>query len=275
MKWMFLLFAVVFGGVGFGMLFGLVLPEYRDRHISNNGNLRVAVVEDISSNMSVNEVPYYRIHFRYEGKGGVWINGKTNSAYTRFQAEQIKQKGEINIRVSGNRAVADDFKGTPGHGFFWIFVIAFGGVGIGMGTAFVWMLMVSLIAGRVRLRGFDGEGYYIDSRSGIVVNGVPRYKLEFGFKTASGQDFVMKTPSKYSGWQVDALRNMGTFRIKYLGKHAIITEKITWGARDNRKHNAQGRANLGQQMQQQPPVRKRCEFCGAVRKDNVCGYCGN
>lgn len=281
MKWIFFLFAVVFGGVGVGVFFGLILPDYRDANIAKTGTLIPgAEAYEKSSNLTVNDVSYYRIHFRYQKSDGNWKEGKTNSGYTSFQADQIIARGTIDIKVKGNRAVAADFQKAPGTGFLWIFVIVFGGVGVGMGVAFFMLLMVSVHAARIRMRGMEGEGYYIGSSVGMYVNDVPRYKLVFGFKTATGEEHVQKTPTKYHGWQVDELQRMERFKVKYLGTKAIVFEQIKFNSgRAGQTSENFSKSPIGSSSQlppqSQPPVSKRCEWCGAARENKVCGYCGN
>lgn len=281
MKWVFLLFAIVFGGVGFGIFFGLVLPDYRDIDIAKTGTLVLAEATGAGSNLIVNDVSYYHIFYKYQDKSGKWIEGKTNPAYTHTQVRQILDGDRIvEIRVKGGRAVAADFKGTPGTGFLWIFVIAFGGVGLGMGVAFVLAMMVSVRATRIRLRGIEGEGYYINSWSNLTVNGTPMYKLEFGFKTAAGEEYVQRTPSKYQRWQVMALENMGQFKIKYLGKRAIVYDRIKYDS-INDSNVIENTSNNTKQPLPQPSYQeqlqpsKRCEWCGAIKKSRKCDFCGN
>jgi hypothetical protein len=273
-KFMFLLFAVVFSGVAAGVFFGLISPNYRDERISRTGTPAVGTVTRISSNLEVNGESIYRIHFIYTNLDGIVVEGNTNSAYTRWEAEQIRNRGTIDIRISNSgRAVAANFQMTRGITMFWIFAAIFGAVGLGMGGAFVYAVLGSAGRAQIRAKGTDSVGSFITSGVGIIINGVPKHNLTFSFRGADGIEYTQKTPSKYQQWQIDSLRSLGQFKIKYLGKKAIITERIQLTAAREHSHTNQHAPVAARQMQ--PQQSRRCEFCGAIRKNNICCYCGN
>ena len=97
------LFVVVFGGVGFGLLFGVFRHASRVSGLAKTGAHHVARVIEISgTNTTINGERQYQIVYEYEGPKGEPIRGKsTMRRFTWF--EGIMAGDEINIRVDLKR----------------------------------------------------------------------------------------------------------------------------------------------------------------------------
>jgi len=129
--WFKLLFAVVFGGVAIGILFGLMLPDMRSANIANNESITPvqATVVGIQGGVTINDVPHFRIRLDVDG-----INGEMRTGYwfTQSEANSFVSIGTVSVRVRGDRVAIVGTSPPSGMGFLWIFIAAFGAVGAGM-----------------------------------------------------------------------------------------------------------------------------------------------
>lgn len=226
-----MLFAVTFGGVGFGVLFGMVMPEYYGAAIARDGELKSAIITGVYSNLEVNGEPFYSIHFVWFDDDGNENHGSTNAAYSQWE---IRSSGyvigeDFLVRVKNGRAVADDYRMSEGHGFMWIFVVAFGAVGVGMGTAFIVLLLRDFRNAAIAINGHNSTGKFISASVGMYVNNVPKYKMTFSFLDSAGVEHIVNTGTRWNQYEIEALENMGTFDVRYMGRHATVKkESITY-----------------------------------------------
>lgn len=148
-------------------------------------------------------------------------------------------------------------------------LLIFGGVGVGMGVAFVKTVLCGIRCRRTLMYGTDGVGTYIDSSSNMSVNNIAYYKLTFSFRDATGYEHIVKTRSRYYQNEVDILRERGTFEIKFIGNHAVPT------ANAFKKHGGINRpqaSSVAVRGNSAPPVMISCSHTVKTRK--TCDYCG-
>jgi DNA-directed RNA polymerase subunit RPC12/RpoP len=269
MPFIFLLFAVVFGGAAVGMFFGLIVPEWRMQSIAKNGYEREAIVEGMHSNLEVNGQPYYHIVFRWEDNNGVWRTNKSSPSYTRWQAEQIVNQGTVTIKTRGTRAVLMPYVKSPNMSFLPWLLLPFFGVGVGMGTAFGVSIVRVFRNKSIARRGTESVGVYIDHGVGYYMNNDPMHFIRFHFTDSQGAQHEVKTASNYRSFDAQELRREKEFPIKYRGKRAVIMRN--WKAAPPARNT--GKQNAPTQPEQQGV---RCDYCGLFNgpRSNRCSACG-
>ena len=256
----FMIIGVTFVSVAGGIYAGIIHPGIRDQRIADAGYTPIrAEALSMSSNVQVNGINYYRIRFRWYGglpgdlspTGGLgWHERWTNHGYRRHEAQAILDAGYIYIVVSRDgRAVAADFRQPTALRLLWILPLVFFVVGAGMLLTAIILLFVLRNYGKVLRNGIDGTGMYLDSGSGMMVNGNPRYWIRFTFRDDANVEHEVKTPSKMSWRERDGLQSMGQFPIKFMGKRAAITRDVLRDAarQTNNFNNSQGQNDSGRQ----------------------------
>jgi len=141
--WACLLFGLVFGGVALGIFLGILLPSHRAARLVNDRNaleLQARVYEH-ETGAIVNNVQMYRLRLVVHFPDGTTRTMRTqdwfsNPSVTHPRCTDDQNPRFINVRVRGNDVAVVGFP-PPSNTMLWIFVAAFGAVGVGMLTAAV------------------------------------------------------------------------------------------------------------------------------------------
>jgi hypothetical protein len=102
------IFVLVFGGVGAGMLIAFaysIAADARNSKIKQYGRDGTGKYLNHTSNVTYNNVPYFRIHFSFEDYDGRIIEVKTGSSYSQHEAEAIAAMQSFPIKYMGDKAV--------------------------------------------------------------------------------------------------------------------------------------------------------------------------
>jgi hypothetical protein len=157
-----------------------------------------------------------------------------------------------------------------------IMLFAFGGVGVGMGVAFLNTIMCGIRSRRIVMLGTPGIGTFIDAHVGVTVNNTRYYKLTFSFRDNRGINHVVRTRSRYYGREIDILRNRGTFEIRYIDNHAVPTAEA-FVRRGAPTQNAHVSAPTMVSCPLSVKNRKTCRYCGgeSEMERSRCLFCGS
>jgi hypothetical protein len=159
-------------------------------------------------------------------------------------------------------------------GFIILFV--FGGVGVGMGVAFIKTILCGIRSRNIVMNGTNGIGTFMGARVGVTVNNTKYYKLTFSFRDNRGVEHIVKTRSRYYVREVDILRERGTFEIRYIGNHAVATAEA-FVRRGAPTQNAHVSAPTMISCPSATKNRKTCKYCGGESEveRSRCLFCGS
>ncbi len=103
-----LIFFFVFGGVDVLLWVAVVktgINNIKNAKIAKTGKDYTATVTHINSNVTVNHVPKFKVHYTWVGENGVTMSGSSSSIYSRYEAEALERAGNIQIKAEGKRSV--------------------------------------------------------------------------------------------------------------------------------------------------------------------------
>ena len=137
--------------------------------------------------------------------------------------------------------------------------------------------------------GTEGVGKYIHHASNVTYNDNPLYYIEFSYINSKGELVEVKTPSKYHTEEAYYYSKVGTFKIKYDDKDAVIVQPVDHKIASQMRLEMFGNAINPQQYQQPyqnqqplPQVKQQreihyiCSYCGNIQnKDGKCKSCGS
>ena len=152
-------------------------------------------------------------------------------------------------------------------GFSSIFIAVGVGFGVAIGLQF---RKISRIR-RVVKNGTESIGYFESSSISVTVNNVPYYKIRFSYNDNNGQPHMTRTMKTYTWGEVERLRSMGQFRIKFYNNWAVISEdprQLSRAAQMSNNPNFNNQAPL--------PRMETCMYCNSKISANAtnCRACG-
>ncbi len=103
-----LIFFFVFGGVDVLLWVAVVktgINNIKNAKVAKSGKDYTATVTHINSNVSVNHVPKFKVHYTWVGENGATMSGSSSSIYSRYEAEALERAGNIQIKAEGKRSV--------------------------------------------------------------------------------------------------------------------------------------------------------------------------
>lgn len=154
----------------------------------------------------------------------------------------------------------------PEAGFIVVlFSIPFLAVSIGFWCAIFGAFQSVKRIRKVLKHGQEGTGHFEGLTTGMSVNNVHHAKVRFSYRDLHGETHVTKSQRFFSVREYSVLESLGTFKIKYYGKWAVIDE-------DTR--NISRAAREGQAAAAREP--RRCRYCGTIfhENDKFCRSCG-
>ena len=139
--------------------------------------------------------------------------------------------------------------------------------------------------------GTEGVGKYIHHASNVTYNDNPLYYIEFSYTNSKGEYVEVKTPSKYHTEEAYYYSKVGTFKIKYDDKDAVIVQPVDHAIASQMRLEMFGNAINPQpyqnqhtyqhqqplpQVKQQKEIHYVCSYCGNIQnKDGKCKSCGS
>jgi len=105
--------------------------------------------------------------------------------------------------------------------------LIFGVVGIGLYSIVIYQTVKFLRYRYLLKRGNDGKGTFVSSDE-ILINREPFFRIKYTYNDENNQQHEAKTKYIYCEYDVQKLQEMGTFPIKFKGKHsaAAWTDEI-------------------------------------------------
>ena len=100
--------ALVFMGIDAILWFFAIktgIRNIREKKLAENGREYTAKVTYISSNVVVNDVPKYKVHYTWVGENGTAMSASSRSIYLRHEAEALESAGTIQIKAEGKLSV--------------------------------------------------------------------------------------------------------------------------------------------------------------------------
>jgi DNA-directed RNA polymerase subunit RPC12/RpoP len=76
-----------------------------NKQVAEKGEDFTATVSYINSNVTINGVPKYKVHYTWVGGDGTTKSGSSGSVYMLHEAEALEQAKTIDIKVIGKRSV--------------------------------------------------------------------------------------------------------------------------------------------------------------------------
>ena len=133
---------------------------------------------------------------------------------------------------------------------------------------------------RIRRKGTQTVGMFLDSASGITMNGVPLYYIKFSFVNEDGATVEVKTPSIYTIRQAEFYEKLGRFEIKYINNVAVITQGVNYRLLDKMIDEEKDKESPLTPLEEDTrPIIKQgyyfCDYCGNEQeKSGKCKSCG-
>lgn len=103
-----IIFLVVFCVVEIVLWYFVVrkaMKNIREVKITNNGQEYTATVTHISTNLMVNGVQMYKVHYTWVGETGETISSASDSVYQIHQAEALERAKRITIKAIGKKSI--------------------------------------------------------------------------------------------------------------------------------------------------------------------------
>ena len=226
---------LAFGGTGFGVFFWILKPPMDAKKILKNGVGTTATIISLHSNLTKDKVPYYFLKLSFHNSEGEEITVETSSLYSenfiRKQkiAEYNKTTGKydiviqdtVQIKYTGKKAILRSYVPEKSDVWLWTFPIVFGAIGLGFFSMFVYGIIIVIINSIIKKFGTPGIGKYLRHSSNPIA-GVPRSIIYYTFENKSGK--LVEAKSKYTNndREAEALIEMQTFPIWYIGSKALI-----------------------------------------------------
>jgi len=218
----FLLIGIPFFAAGILMLLFGVLPDMERISIRQNGTPGVGEFVAASSNVTKNEVPYYKIKFQYTDGAGNQKTDTTSSAYTKAEALAIEQNGKLDIIFNEKGAVQANFEFDFGFYMLIVMSLLFGGVG----AIFLALYMLSVMkSSKLKKEGSDVAVRFVSCASNVVVNNERRYYIEVAYRDpGTGKVQTAKTDTIYKQYETEYFRQLGEFQARCYQNMAVILE---------------------------------------------------
>ena len=118
----------------------------------------------------------------------------------------------------------------------------------GLGVLNFLRMLKDITIGRT---GKDAVGYFISEKGIGSYNGVPMFRIVYGFKNDNGEDVEVESIEIFTQSEMENIKDAGVMKIKYIGKTASIVSYSKSKIR-----------------------RDICEYCGAKYDGEKCPSCG-
>jgi hypothetical protein len=218
----FLLLGIPFFAAGVLIFLFGVMPDMERSSIHQNGTPGVGEFIVATTNVTKNDVPYYKIKFQYTDGTGNQKTDSTSSAYTEAEVLAITQEGKLDIKYNEKGAVQADF-GFDGV-FYMLIVMSllFGG----LGAIFLALFMLGLIkSGKLKNEGSDVVAKFVSCASNVVINNEKRYYIEVAYRDPNtGKVQTAKTDTIYKHYETEFFRQLGELKARCYENMAMILE---------------------------------------------------
>ena len=257
----------------FGIAFGIPLIIWivllgsfiKSTVIVRTGKPATADVIAYGSNLTRNDVKMYYVDYTFLDDNGIEHSGRSSSKYTY---NQVQSMTTIEIKYDKNfNSIEADFKYDEQ---FELFILPiFGMISIG----FLISLIVEIVNDKrdkyLLQYGFDGEARFVDSKSNVTINGVPYHRVWIEYNDNNNQYHQAKLKKMLRVEQVNFLRGLKTFKIKYKNNSVVLNEKFDYSSLKKTDDKKIDHA--------QPLEEKKCEYCGSVYdvSEKKCPNCGS
>ncbi len=230
--------ALCFIGFGAALPFFMFLkPSMDARNILKNGVETTAKVIHVNNQVGkIDGKQYYYLELSFRNAQGEEIKYETRSLYPEsFIREQgiasknditgrydIIEKETVQVMYKGNKAVLKDFVLEKGNGWLWLFPAIFGSIGIVLFIGLLFSLISVMTVSKIKEEGISGTGMYLKNDSLPAKNGTTMYNIYFTFENGKGKSVEVETGYIYDGYEAEALIEMQSFPVKFIGDKAII-----------------------------------------------------
>ncbi len=132
---------------------------------------------------------------------------------------------------------------------------------------------------KIKKKGIQTMGMFIDSASNISMNGTPLYYIRFSYINEDGVSVETKTSSIYTIRQAEFYEKLGRFEIKYMNNVAVITQSIDYRLLEKLKEKEKVEPLTPLEPYDDRPTVKHgyyfCDYCGNEQeKPGKCKSCG-
>ncbi len=224
----FYIFFMIFAAVLMGVFGSQYFEHLEYKKIAETGVEVTAQITGGRSDVSINGVHYYYLNVRfYDKENGDLHTGRTSTRYTKAQGEAMWANGEMLIKYNPKnyKMVEADYKASRMAGTSkTIFFIA------STVEAIMLILLLGNIAKSIKLKrlaktGTEAIGNFLDYRSNVTVNGVPKYYITYSYTNDKGETKTTRSETKYNYSEVNYFKSAKTFPVRYNAKTAVIAEK--------------------------------------------------
>jgi len=221
-----------FAGVAAAILIFVLIPPISAKYVLNNGvettakvvNFAKKFTETTTSGSSSSKTEYYYITLSFVNSEGEKTVYKTRSIYPRqFISDRIAENRTVQVMCLGNRAVVKGYEPKETEFWLWIFVLAFGIIGILLWKLAVW----SITNVNIMHNGTLGTGIYQKTEKSSFWT---EPYIIFSFENKNGEQIEVKTRYISKDYKVDTIKDyelealieMKSFPIKFIGNKAVI-----------------------------------------------------
>ncbi|MBR2468045.1 MAG: hypothetical protein IKB42_03300 [Clostridia bacterium] len=196
------------------------------QEIVKNGTITTATPVNKYSNLTVNDVKYYYITYTFE-VDGVTYEGETSPRYTESQAYSVFKSGNgITIAYDKDfNSIEANYTITEATKVEIIMLSIFALVDLGFWITVIVFVVKIIKHGLLNLLGKKEEATFVAIKPGIVVNNVPKYRINYCWRNDLGEVCEDTTDSDYTLSQARAFEIAGKFDILYYKKMSRITSK--------------------------------------------------
>ena len=242
--------------------------------------------ESYYSNTIVNNVKYYEIGYYFYDEQSNKHEGTTSATYTYSEILEFSEMETIKIKYDPKTfdSVESSFNlyGTyTKNSIFVLGIFVFFSV-----LSFVWGIIIgikeiSLV--KVKRDGKEYPALVVAKTSGVVVNGVPQYRIVYTWKDELGNNITSKTRCIYTYYEALALEELGKITIKAIGKRSFVTtipdvsrfyaegQDTTVSYDENREKSVIEKRFEAKMLKGKS---SKCEFCGQ-KVNSTYEYCDN
>jgi hypothetical protein len=217
---------IVFVGIAAAVLFWVLIPPLSARRILNNGVETTATVvsfakkftETAKSGSSSSKTEYYYITLSFVNSEGKEVVYKTRSIYTRYfiSSRSITEGETVQVIFKGNKAIVQGYEPKKTDFWLWVFVLIFTTIGIG----FLRLGVNSIRNNIITQYGTPATGTY--QKTVLTWFYTTPSGISFSFENKKREQVEVKTGHIYKDYEVEALIEMKSFPIKFIGNKAVI-----------------------------------------------------
>ena len=257
------------------------------QNIARNGIQTTANIDYHRNSLSPSRTKYmgksyYSVHYYFEDEDGFTHYGQTSVSFTRSEAVDIIEDGQITIKYNPAtyESIQADYKKSNDarHKILIIFQIIFSAM-----TSLLWIAAIVVITKNIKspksvkteIKGEQYTATVVGIGTDITQNGIQRYYIDYTWTDQSGRNYSNRTASDYSYEHAKLMEQTGQIKIIAKGRNSSIIENGIVSTYQKTRITP-SKDFITPKKETNEPSKKNCQYCGfPLDKDSKkCPICG-